>query len=100
MTVDYEHRGGAVLRQLRSVEFLGDQVAITYSTIPDDLRATGLIHTHTLLIPLGEDEYDQEFTHAYEAVLALLNDALEDLQLLEPYDPREQRDPDDDDEDD
>lgn len=88
MTVDYHHRD-TTERQLQSVEFLGDSVAITYVTIPEDIRQVGLALTHTLLIPLDDNEYEEEFTTAYAAIQALLNDALEDHRNLEPYDPRE-----------
>ena len=102
MTMEhYHHRGGTRRREISSVEFFVDGVLITYSTIPDDMRVTGLSFKHTLLIPLGDGEYDEEYDHAYQAIQALLNDALEDVAELEPYDPREEdeRDSDDDDDD-
>jgi hypothetical protein len=99
MTVDYHHRGGKTERQIRTVEFTGDAVLITYSTIPDDIREKGLILTHTLVIPLDDTvDYEEEFVSAYEALQTLLSDALEDVENLPPYDPREEEDDDDEDE--
>lgn len=76
-----------VAREILGVEFGVEAVIVTYFTNPDDLRRTGLQQSHRLIIPVGDHEYDDEVAAALDAVQALLNDALEDVANLPPWDP-------------
>jgi hypothetical protein len=80
------------------VEFQPDAVVITYLTIPDDLRATGLQLTHQLVIPMDTDEYEQEVQAVLDALKALLADALDDVDNLPPHTPNEEDEHDEDEE--
>lgn len=86
---------------VRNIEFCEDGIVISYLTIPDDLRATGLMLTRQLHIPTDGGEYVDELDEVLTAVNALLVDALEDFANLPPDDGYKAKpEPDDDDEDD
>jgi hypothetical protein len=61
-------------------------VEISYGRLPQDVRKNGLAWQHSVLIPKGSD-YDDEIETFEEALLALLEDALDDEDTAEPIEP-------------
>lgn len=72
---------------LRTITFQPDDSIVLEYCIPDqDARENGVILNHTMAIPYGKD-YDSEIDAVHDAVLALIDDVLEDLPHLEPLRP-------------
>lgn len=90
---------------LRNVTFQPDNSILLEYCIPSqDARENGVVLNHVMSIPYGQD-YDDEIDAVHDAVLALIDDVLEDLPNLQPLrgtQPTidEDEDEDDDDEDD
>lgn len=85
---------------LRTVTFQpDDSVVLEYCIPTQDARENGVILNHTMAIPYGKD-YDDEINAVHDAVLALIDDVLEDLPHLEPLNLSRGDDNDDEDDDD
>jgi hypothetical protein len=85
---------------LRSITFQPDMSAVVEYCIPaQDARQNGVVLNHIMQVPYGDD-YDDEIDAVQDAVLALIDDVLEDLPHLEPmsFSKPEEDDEDDDDE--
>ena len=52
-----------------------------------DIKANGVVHMHTLLIP-ADDDYDDEIDAILEAVRYAVRDVMEDLPNLEAREPK------------
>jgi hypothetical protein len=66
---------------IASVEFDVDAVTVVY-VVPDrDLKANGIVHSHSLRVPYG-DQYDDELDAVREAAIALVKDVLEDVDAI------------------
>jgi hypothetical protein len=86
------------IRLIRSLTFQPDgSVAVEYVTPATDVKANGLEINHVLLIPRDSD-YDDELDAVMEAVNAMLEDAIEDLDTAAPFDFSSDDDEDDEDE--
>lgn len=84
---------------LRSITFQPDMSAIVEYCIPaQDARRNGVVLNHVMQVPYGDD-YDDEIDAVQDAVLALIDDVLEDLPHLEPMSFTKPEDDDDDDDD-
>lgn len=79
---------------ISGVEFTPDGVSITYGSPSRDLKANGVMHSHTLHVPHG-DEYDDEVDAVLDAATALLADVLEDLDQMPGYEALPRDDDDD-----
>lgn len=53
----------------------------------DDIKANGVLHLHTLLIP-ADDDYDDEIEAVLDAARFAVRDVLEDLPNLEAMKPK------------
>jgi hypothetical protein len=85
---------------LRTITFQpDDSVVLEYCIPAQDARENGVILNHTMAIPYGKD-YDSEIDAVHDAVIALIDDVLEDLPDLEPLNPSDIDDEDDEDQDD
>lgn len=84
---------------LRNVGFQPDgSVVMEYCIPSQDARSNGVVLNHVMQIPYGKD-YDDEIDAVQDAVLALIDDVLEDLPHLEPLNLTNIEDDEDDDED-
>lgn len=69
---------------LRSVGFQEDgSVVLEYCIPSQDARENGVILNHVMAVPYGGD-YSDEIDAVTNAVIALIDDVLEDLPNLEP----------------
>ena len=68
-------------RLVRNVAFAEDGVSIDYMEVPADIRENGLLITHQIFIPEGED-YDDEIDAIRQAALDAVDDALDDFTKL------------------
>lgn len=91
---------------LAGMAFQSDGSIVMEYCIPGlDALRNGIVLNHTLLVPTGAD-YDDEIDDVRRAVIALVDDVLEDLPHLErislepPTEDDDEGDDDDDDEDD
>ena len=71
--------------QITGVTLGEDGIEIGYVRVPDDIRKNGLAWQHRVLVPFGSD-YDDEIEEFFEALHALLMDALDDEGRAEPID--------------
>ena len=75
---------GPVKHHPLQLEVLPDgSLGLTYMTAPVDVRVNGLTFRHQILVPIGSD-YDDEIEAVIDSLRALLEDALEDAEVLEP----------------
>ena len=73
-----------------------EAIEIGYVRLPQDVRKNGLVWQHSVQIPRKSD-YDDEIEAFEEALVALLEDALDDEDRAEAIDPTEEEEEDDDD---
>lgn len=85
---------------LRGLTFQPDGSVALEFCIPNlDAYRNGVVFNHMLLVPFGAD-YDDEIMVVKEAVIALIDDVMEDVPNLETALPEQDDDDEDDDEDD
>jgi hypothetical protein len=73
---------GRVHTEIQNINFDTDGAVHIAYYIPDqDVKAPGVAHLHTLMIPKGFD-YDDEITALLDAAEYLILDVLEDFEAL------------------
>lgn len=82
--------------QITGIGIGAEGIEIGYVRLPKDVRKNGLAWQHSVLVPRSSD-YDDEISAVEDAVLALLEDALDDEERAEPIDltPTDEEDEDD-----
>lgn len=71
--------------QITTVSLLEEGIELGYVRLPADVRKNGLVWQHAVLVPRKSD-YDDEIEAVEDALIALLEDALEDEGLAEAVD--------------
>lgn len=77
-------------RQIHSISFSPDGVAVAYMDVPTDVRAGGhVIAQHQVQISAAHPDYRMDILELIESARALLSNALEDFDASTPFVPEE-----------
>ncbi len=77
--------------QITGIALSETGIEVGYLHVPDDVRKNGLVWQHSVQIPRGSD-YDDEIETFEQALLALLEDVLDDQDTAEPIEMTEEED--------
>lgn len=83
-------------RQIHSINFSQDGIAIAYMDVPTDIRVNGaVVAQHQVQISASHPDYRADILELIENARAVLANALEDFDASPPYSPEEPVDEDD-----
>lgn len=83
-------------RQIHSISFSPDGVAIAYMDVPTDIRVNGaVVAQHQVQISASHPGYRTDILDLIEVARGLLSSALEDFDTTQPFLPEAEDDEDD-----